>query len=82
MKPLLALLLLTIGLTHAADIPFTLEKPGNVSAAIYDAQGRLVRELLHAALKNAGKHSLIWDGLDRDGNALVTTPGSCSRHRG
>ena len=66
----LAFLLLTTGLTHAADIPFTLTKPGNVSAAIYDAQGGLVRELLHAAPKNAGKHSLIWDGLDRDGNAL------------
>jgi hypothetical protein len=70
MKPLLALLLLTIGLTHAADIPFTLDKPGNVSAAIYDAQGHMVRELLHAAPRNAGRHSLIWDGLDRDGNAL------------
>jgi hypothetical protein len=66
----LAFLLLTTGLTHAADIPFTLDKPGNVSAAIYDAQGRMVRELLHAAPKTAGKHSLIWDGLDRDGNAL------------
>ena len=48
----------------------TLDKPGNVSAAVYDAQGSLVRELLHAAPMNAGKHSLIWDGLDRDGNAL------------
>jgi len=71
MKQLLTILLLLItGLTHAADIPFTLDKPGNVSAAIYDAQGRMVRELLHAAPRNPGKHSLIWDGLDRDGNAL------------
>jgi hypothetical protein len=70
MRHLLTLLLLNSGLTHAADIPFTLDKPGNVSAAIYDSQGRLVRELLHAAPKNAGKHSLIWDGLDRDGNSL------------
>lgn len=67
---IITLLLVTVGLTHAADIPFTLDKAGNVSAAIYDAQGRMVRELLHAAPKNAGRHSLIWDGLDRDGNAL------------
>ncbi len=66
----LAFLLLTTGFTHAADIPFNLEKPGNASAAIYDAQGRLVRELLHAAPKTAGGHALIWDGLDRDGGAL------------
>jgi YD repeat-containing protein len=51
-------------------ITVTLDKPGNVSAAVYDAQGNLVRELMHAAPMNAGKHSLIWDGLDRDGNAL------------
>lgn len=51
-------------------ITVTLDKPGNVSAAVYDAQGSLVRELMHAAPMNAGKHSLIWDGLDRDGNAL------------
>ena len=51
-------------------ISFTIEKPGNVSAAVYDSDGRLVRELLHAVPMAAGKQSLIWDGLDRDGNAL------------
>ncbi len=66
MKTLLAFLLLSPILTHAAAIPFTLDKPDNVSAAICDAQGHMVRELLHAAPKHAGKHSLIWDGLDRD----------------
>ena len=71
MRRLLTFLFLLItGTTHAADIPFTLDKPGNVSAAIYDAQGGLVRELLHAAPKTAGGHALIWDGLDRDGGAL------------
>lgn len=51
-------------------IPYELREPGRVSAAIYDANGRLVRELLHAVPKTAGKHFLIWDGLDRDGNTL------------
>ena len=51
-------------------ISFTVEKPGHVSAAVYDAEGRLVRELLHAVPMSAGKQSLIWDGLDRDGQAL------------
>ena len=42
-KPLFAFLLLSPILTHAANSPITLDKPGNVSAALYDAQGRLVR---------------------------------------
>ena len=61
---------LTAGLLPGTHIPFTLEKQGNVSAAVYDSNGRMVRELLHAAPMSAGSHSLIWDGLDRDGGAL------------
>ena len=51
-------------------ISFELKKPGNVSAAIYDSGGHVVRELLHAVPKNAGKDFLVWDGLDRDGNSV------------
>ena len=56
--------------TSGLPISFKLEKPGQVSAAVYDSQGRLVRELLHAVPMAAGKQSVIWDGLDRDGNSL------------
>ena len=38
MRSLLTIFLLTTGLIHAAEIPFTLTKLGNVSAAIYDPQ--------------------------------------------
>lgn len=34
------LLLLITGTTHAADIPFTLDKPGNVAAAVQSAEPR------------------------------------------
>jgi hypothetical protein len=65
---------LLLALAHTATaaeiVPYTLEQAGRVSAAVYDAEGRLVRELLHTAAQDAGKHSLVWDGLDRDGNAL------------
>jgi hypothetical protein len=67
MKLLFTILLFTSGLTHAADIPFTLDKPGNVSMAIYDAQGRMVRTLRNAEPLEAGKHEIVWDGLDRNG---------------
>ena len=70
MKSLLPFLLLTTSLLHAADIPFTLEKPGNVSAAIYDAQGRQVRTLRNAEPLDAGKHTIVWDGLDRNGQPV------------
>ena len=49
---------------------FTLDQPGDVSAAVYDPAGLLVRELLHAAPMTVGKHAMTWDGLDHDGNSL------------
>jgi hypothetical protein len=65
-------------------VPYTLTTAGNVSAAIYDAQGRLVRELLRGQPMAPGTHTLQWDGLDRLGVAqppgdytwkLLRTPG-------
>ncbi|MFM9197582.1 MAG: FlgD immunoglobulin-like domain containing protein [Planctomycetia bacterium] len=66
----LLLLLLACVATAAEVVPYTLTQPGNVSAAVYDADGRLVRELLHAVPQQPGTHSFVWDGLDRDGNSL------------
>jgi hypothetical protein len=67
----LALLATGVAWGFRARTPqYTLKTAGKVSAAVYDAEGRLVRELLHAAPQEAGRHTLIWDGLDRDGNAL------------
>lgn len=48
-------------------VAFNLLRPGNVSAAIYDKDGRMVRELLRAEPMAAGFQTLFWDGLDRDG---------------
>ena len=75
-RGLLALAALVALCTPAAagEISFTLAHPGNVSAAIYDADGRQVRELARAAPMNAGAHVLEWDGLDRQG--VAQAPGS------
>ncbi len=51
----------------AVDIPFTLDKPGNVSLAVYDAKGRVICTLLRAEPMAAGKHTVAWDGLDGNG---------------
>lgn len=51
-------------------IPFTLDKPGNVSLGIYDAKGRMVRTLRNAEPLAAGTHTVAWDGLDRTGTPV------------
>jgi hypothetical protein len=57
---------------RTGDLPisFTLEKPGNVSAAIYDKNGIQVRTLRNAEPLAAGKHEIAWDGLDRNGQPV------------
>ena len=49
------------------DISYSLPGTGRVSLNIYDANGRVVRELLHASQQSAGSHSITWDGKDRNG---------------
>ncbi len=49
---------------------FHLAEAGSVSAAVYDAQQRMVRELARGAQFDAGQHRLEWDGLDRYGRPV------------
>ena len=81
---LMAIIASVATFANAAEISFELDKPGNVSAAVYDAQGLLLRELVCGQSMAAGKHTLAWDGLDRNGVAqapgdytwkLLRTPG-------
>ncbi len=51
----------------ANEITFELAESGNVSAAIYDAGGRMVREVWRAEPRPAGRQVLSWDGLDQSG---------------
>lgn len=67
---LYALLLAGIAWAEAPapyTITYTLKQPGQVSLAVYDARGRLLRELLRGARQEAGEHRAAWDGLDRYG---------------
>ncbi len=68
-------------------IQFQLEQPSTVHVEIYDAQGRLVRDLGERQL-SAGPHAVAWDGRDGRGRAVesgvyhyvLTTPrGQVSR---
>ncbi|MCX7396082.1 MAG: PA14 domain-containing protein [Planctomycetales bacterium] len=80
------------GSLHAEQpsaIEYEMKSAGQVSAAVYDAQGRMLRPLLNGQKQPAGKHSLQWDGLDRDGNAVapgdytvrvLSTPGFTAKY--
>lgn len=56
--------------TAAAEFRYRIEQAGRVSAAVYDRQGRLLRELLRGETHKPGDHGLKWDGLDRDGTPM------------
>jgi hypothetical protein len=48
---------------------YRLEGPAHVSMAIYDAQGKMVREVI-SGIYGPGAHSFVWDGSDRNGIEL------------
>ena len=52
---------------NAIVIPYEIKTSGFVSASVYDANGKMIRPLLYGRKLTAGKHSVEWDGLDRDG---------------
>ncbi|MEO0114016.1 MAG: kelch repeat-containing protein [candidate division WOR-3 bacterium] len=54
-----------------AQISFTLAKKGDVTINIYDATGRLVRNLTKASYE-AGDYTLIWDGKNDNGDEVMS----------
>ena len=52
-----------------AEVTFTLQRPGQVSLAVYGGGERLLRTLLSARPLGIGRRTVCWDGLDRDGAA-------------
>jgi hypothetical protein len=55
----------------AAVLRFDLPARADLSLAIYDMQGRLVRTLWRGP-RDAGRHELRWDGRDADGTPSAT----------
>jgi flagellar hook assembly protein FlgD len=53
----------------AARIPVDLHEAGRVTMAVFDVQGRLVRNLLNGE-KPAGEHTVIWDGRNGAGQQV------------
>ena len=56
----------------AAEVPitYTLPEDGRVSLVIWNDEGLVARELLHAAPRRQGRNTETWDGLDEDGKPV------------
>lgn len=50
-------------------LSFRIDQAGPVRLALYDVQGRLVRELVRGD-RPAGTHDVAWDGTDSRGDPL------------
>lgn len=71
------------------EIGFTIDRAGQVSVAVYNAQGVLVRTLLRGERLEPGRHRVSWDGLGRYGEPqspgdytvrVLATPGFRARY--
>jgi hypothetical protein len=51
-------------------IAYELSAPGAVQLTIYDAKGRLVRQLADPGIQTAGRHEAAWDGRSDGGVAM------------
>jgi len=53
----------------STTVEFDMGRSGHVSLKVYDAEGRIVRDLISEA-RGAGRHSVAWDGCDNSGRAV------------
>lgn len=54
--------------SHQTNIPVILRESSFVDAAVYDLQGRRIRDLVSASVLDAGTYKLSWSGDTRNGN--------------
>lgn len=59
--------------SKATRIRFDLPEPARVTLRVYDAHGRMVKQLVAGAPKPAGSHLLEWDGTN--GVGQIVSPG-------
>jgi hypothetical protein len=54
----------------STTIRFDIAKSCVVNLSVFDARGRLIRNLLNNARKTAGTHQIYWDGTDEEGENI------------
>jgi hypothetical protein len=55
--------------TASTTISYSLSQPGQVELTVYNTAGQIVRTLV-SANRNAGEHSVSWNGIDERGNQV------------
>lgn len=55
---------------EAFEIPFLLHRAAHVSVDVYTSDGDLVRTLKARSALKPGRHTIAWDGKDRDGTVV------------
>jgi hypothetical protein len=68
--------------SSATTIWYYLPKHAAVTLRIYDISGRLVRVFEDAAMKNAGRHQVIWDGKNKSGRNVAPGVYFCNFNAG
>ncbi len=58
-------------LKGSAEISFSLAKKGDISISIFDATGRMIRNLVNAPYE-AGSYNVTWDGRNDRGNDVMS----------
>lgn len=53
-------------------ISFELDRRREISVAVYDVEGRLIRVLLHGSAGNPGPHRVTWDATDDAGKRVAS----------
>jgi hypothetical protein len=66
---------------RSAAIGFALPRAGEVSLSLYDATGKLVRQLRHGTAA-AGEYRLTWDGRDDQGRSVPSGAYFCRLEAG
>jgi len=63
-------------------IQFAVSETEKVSLAVYDIQGRLIRNLVDHELYQRGKYEVTWDGRDSKGNIVASGVYFAKMHAG
>jgi len=56
----------------ATSIKYTLPAPGKVDLVIYDILGKMVRKLQSGIFKEAGYHTVVWDGTNEHQQSVAS----------
>ena len=56
----------------STTITYILETAGTIDLAVYDVHGRLVRQLCTNETKIEGRHEIVWDGTNDQGQVVAS----------